>query len=45
MKKVRSKTVRGRGLSPALMAESQAVAALTDDQINTADPDAPEVTD
>jgi len=27
------------------MAELQAVAALPDDQINTADPDAPEVTD
>ncbi len=44
-KKVSSKTVRAGRLSPALMEELQAVAALPDDQINTADPDAPEVTD
>jgi uncharacterized protein (DUF4415 family) len=33
------------GLSQPLLAELQAAAAMPDDQINTADPDAPEVTD
>ena len=46
MKKVRSKSSpKGGGLSPEIMAQLQAVATLPDDQIDTGDPDAPEVRD
>jgi uncharacterized protein (DUF4415 family) len=47
MKKVNSKP-RASGtevLSPDLLAQLQAAAALPDDEINTSDPDVPEVTD
>jgi uncharacterized protein (DUF4415 family) len=42
MKKGSSKA---KELSPELLAQLQAAAGLPDDQINTGDPDAPEVTD
>lgn len=43
MKKGTSRAVEG--LAPELLAQLQAASALPDDQINTSDPDAPEVAD
>jgi uncharacterized protein (DUF4415 family) len=45
MKKGTSKASGIEGLSPDLLSQLPAAAALPDDQINTGDPDAPEVTD
>ncbi len=43
MKKVTSKASTTRELSPELLAQLRAAAALPDESINTSDPDAPEV--
>ena len=40
-----NKAIKGQDLPPELLAQLQAVAELPDGDINTADPDAPEVTD
>ncbi len=46
MKKASSKQSATRaGMSPELLAQLRAVAALPDEQIDTTDPDAPEVVD
>lgn len=45
MKKATSKASETGDLPPELLAQLQATAELPDDQINTSDPDAPEVTD
>jgi uncharacterized protein (DUF4415 family) len=45
MKKGTPKALGAEGLPPDLLAQLQAAAALPDDQINTGDTDAPEVTD
>jgi hypothetical protein len=45
VRKATSKASGIKGLSPELLSQLQAAAALPDDQINTGDPDAPEVTD
>jgi uncharacterized protein (DUF4415 family) len=45
MSKVSTKSARQAGLSPDVVAELRASAAMTDDQIDLTDPDSPEITD
>jgi len=45
MKKGSSRVTKSGEIDPDIKAQLQAAAALPDDQINTADPDAPEVSD